>query len=94
MTTPLETVLAKNFVSADDVETAIRLVADRLGMPDTAAMAAAEYRRMQAQIRSLKLALRFYARGDNWIWNQGYCPIAADSGAKARMALATLDGQE
>jgi hypothetical protein len=88
----LDTVLAKNFISADDVETTIRLVADRLGMPDTAAMAAAEYRRLQAKNRSLKLALRFYARGDNWLWSDGYCPISADSGAKARLTLATLGG--
>ena len=89
----LQTILKKNVVSITDLELCIAFVSERLAKPDTAKLAAEQLNRLQAENRSLRLALRFYANGNNWTAeSDGYCPINADCGAKARLALATLGG--
>lgn len=87
----LLSILDKSPLAATNIERALQIVAE-IGKEDTASLAAEEYSRLRAENMTLRLALRFYARGDNWTKRGGYCPISADSGAKARITLSTIGG--
>lgn len=58
--------------------------------PDAAELGASEYGRLIAMMESLRLALQFYADGDNWKGNNN-SPAEVDRGERARTLLELLE---